>query len=513
MKLTRRDLLKLLLLGPLLEVEWEQLANQPLKRPQKQENQNRPNVLLLVFDTFSAPHASFYRYFRETTPNLARFAEHATVFHQHYSAGNFTSPGTASLLTGTYPWTHRAFNIKSTIDERMLQNNLFSAFDGSVYYRTAYTHSSLATIFLNQFSNDIEFLKPLVDLFLSNDVLADQLFPNDLNTATFSEELILPRDGRLPTSLFASLLNESRELVQERRLLEKYGEFFPRGLPSADEEGRVFILEDAIDWLIEQTNNVREPYLLYAHLLPPHEPYRPRIEFTDLFNDEWLPVAKPQHFSGEGLAQAALNQRRRTYDHYLAYVDAEFGRLYNTMLENGTLDNTYVVVTSDHGQMFERGIHGHITPTLYNPVLQIPLIISKPGQQQRVDVRTPTSAVDVVPSLLTATSHPFPAWTEGRLLPTFSEEAEVPDRPIYAMDAKRNFRDEALTVGTMTLIKGPYKLIHYLGYDEYEDSFELYNLEQEREEIQDLYESEPAIAAELREEMEAKIAEVNEPYL
>jgi membrane-anchored protein YejM (alkaline phosphatase superfamily) len=323
-------------MGPLLKLEWNQVLNQ-LSSPQKQDGQTRPNVLLLLFDTFSAPHASLYGYLRETTPNLSRFAERATVFHQHYSAGNFTTPGTASLLTGTYPWTHRAFNIKGTIGENFVKQNLFSAFDKDSYYRTAYTHSSLAIIFLNQFADDIDYIKPLVDLFLSNEVFADQLFLNDLNTAAFSETLSLPKDGRLPTSLFMSLLNESKDAVQEKQLLEKYGELFPRGLPSADEEGRVFILEHAIDWLINQTNQAPKPYMLYAHLLPPHEPYRPRIEFTDLFHDEWLPVLKNQHYFAEGLAQAALNQRRRTYDHYLAYVDSEFGRLYQTMLENGTL--------------------------------------------------------------------------------------------------------------------------------------------------------------------------------
>ena len=512
MKLTRRDLLKLLFMTPLLKLEWDKIANQ-LSSPQMQDNQSNPNVLVLVFDTFAAVQSSLYGYFRETTPNLARFAERATVFHQHYSAGNFTSPGTASLLTGTYPWTHRAFNIKGAIDESLLNSNLFSLFGEKDYYRTAYTHSSLAIVFLNQFADDIDFLKPLVDLFLSNNVLADQIFPNDLNTAAYSENLILPRDGRLPTSLFVSLMNEGRELIQEKNLIEKYNDLFPRGLPSADEEGRVFILEKAIDWLIGEISQAPEPYLMYAHLLPPHEPYRPRIDYTDLFNDEWLPVLKEQHFTAEGLAQAALNQRRRTYDHYLAYVDSEFGRLYDAMLENGTLDNTYVVVTSDHGQMFERGIHGHITPTLYNPVLQIPLIISKPGQQQRQDVHVRTSTIDLVPSLLTATGHQLPSWTEGKLLPTFTEEPDEPNRPIYAMDAKRNFRDQPLTVGTMTLMKGPYKLIHYFGYNEYEDSYELYNLEQESEELQNLYELEPTIAAEMREEMQAKIAEKNEPYL
>jgi hypothetical protein len=62
-------------------------------------------------------------------------------------------------------------------------------------------------------------------------------------------------------------------------------------------------------------------------------------------------------------------------------------------------------------------------------------------------------------------------------------------------------------------MKGPYKLIHYFGYEEYEDTYELYNLEQDREEIQDLYEVEPDVAAELKAEMAEKIAEKNRPFL
>ena len=67
-----------------------------------------PNVLILLFDALSAKHISTYGYPRETMPNLTRFAQQATVYHAHYSGGNFTTPGTASLLTGTYPWSHRA---------------------------------------------------------------------------------------------------------------------------------------------------------------------------------------------------------------------------------------------------------------------------------------------------------------------------------------------------------------------------------------------------------------------
>jgi len=44
-----------------------------------------------------------------------RFASRATVYHNHHSAGNYTTPSTASLFTSTYPWTHRALNLSSLI--------------------------------------------------------------------------------------------------------------------------------------------------------------------------------------------------------------------------------------------------------------------------------------------------------------------------------------------------------------------------------------------------------------
>src|SRR5512141_2623194 len=66
------------------------------------------NVMFIVFDALSAYHLSLHGYPRETMPHLSRLAERAIVYHNHYASSSFTSPGTASLLTGTLPWTHRA---------------------------------------------------------------------------------------------------------------------------------------------------------------------------------------------------------------------------------------------------------------------------------------------------------------------------------------------------------------------------------------------------------------------
>ena len=60
---------------------------------------NKPNILIFVFDAVSARHLSLYGYARQTTPNLEKFAERASVYHRHYSAVNFTTSGTDSMLT------------------------------------------------------------------------------------------------------------------------------------------------------------------------------------------------------------------------------------------------------------------------------------------------------------------------------------------------------------------------------------------------------------------------------
>ena len=91
--LSRREFLKLASLTPI------GLFSRPLSGLVKQASPANPNVILLVFDAWSQHHVSLYGYRRHTMPNLEKFAETATVYHNHYSTGVFTVPGTSSLLT------------------------------------------------------------------------------------------------------------------------------------------------------------------------------------------------------------------------------------------------------------------------------------------------------------------------------------------------------------------------------------------------------------------------------
>jgi arylsulfatase A-like enzyme len=450
---------------------------------------------------------------------MARFADRATVFHTHYAGGNFTSPGTASLLTGTYPWSHRAVNLHSTVRDEFIPNNLFRLFPGH-YHKVAYTHNLLVASLLDQFQADIDrWIKPR-ELCLADTQFTDQLFSKDYHVGFWSEQLNTFGGGEPPNSLFLSLGDRARRYALRQQLTEAYQELFPRGVPNL--HTLHFILEDAIDWLREELAALPRPFLAYFHLLPPHEPYLPRRDFIDIFQDGWQPAEKPKlGFPGDE-DQAVLDEKRRQYDEYLAYTDAEFGRLLDGMVQSKLMDDTYVVLTSDHGELFERGIRGHWTETLYEPVVHVPLLISRPGQNERRDVFSRTSCVDLLPTLLAAAGQPAPAWAEGQLLPVGGEQGLVEreelegvsaeERVIYVVEAKSNRKQAPINRATIAMLKGDYKLIRYMGYKEMTIEYELYNLSDDPQELNNLYPTAGSLAAELQEELEEKLQEVNEPY-
>jgi uncharacterized sulfatase len=207
--------------------------------------------------------------------------------------------------------------------------------------------------------------------------------------------------------------------------------------------------------------------------------------------------------------------QRRVYDEFILYTDSEFGRLVEQLESGGFLENTWIVFTSDHGEMFERGIWGHRTPALFQPVIQIPLVIMEPGQKTRRDVFTSTSAVDVLPTMLKVTGHDVPAWVEGEVLSPFSDTAPDEERRIYAVEATDSEKYGPLGPASVMMVKGRYKLTYYSGYEELgelDPYFELYDLENDPEEMNDIYQSEPETAKELRDELLQKIAEVDKPY-
>jgi arylsulfatase A-like enzyme len=498
-RFNRREFLKLSLLFPFTRITNPRLhPSQSLKWAAKDGN-DLPNIIILVFDALSAQHVSTLGYHRETTPNLSRFADRATVYHRHYSAGNFTLPGTASLLTGTYPWSHRGLHLFGSVLNDYAEKNIFNLLAAD-YHTIAYTHNYIAQLLLNQFRDHIDHFAPAYELSLFSEIFSDRLFPRDFNSAFWGESVFRE-------SLFFPLFQRIWQLFYLRELTQEYSEDFPRGIPT-NSIGFYFTLEDSIDWITLLVMGAPKPLLGYFHLFPPHEPYTTRGEFVDRFADDWIPAAKPPHPFSEGYSDAYLADQWQQYDEYIAYADAAFGTLYNRLDKGGFLDNTYLVVTSDHGQLFERGIHAHNTPVLYDPVIRVPLLILSPGQEEGQEVHTITSSTDLLPTLLQAANKNIPDWVEGQILPTFGDSKMESERPVFAVEAKSNPKRGPLRKATLSLIQENYKLIRYLGYQGCPDGYELYDLERDPEERHDVYSIQRATAADLQKKLERKLEEV-----
>jgi len=489
------------------------LAAEPFIRwaaPKNEKQAGQKNVLVVVFDAFSAYNISLYGYPRETTPTISKLSERAVRYHNHYAGGNFTTPGTASLLTGVLPWTHRAFQPAGMVSDQYVNRNLFSAFKD--YHPIAYSHNGWVNILLNQFLSRSDGLIPRDKLLLGSDEFLHILFRNDDDIASVGwlRNLNVEDEG-YAYSLFLSRLYKE---YQEKKFKD-LKRTFPLGLPTAGSAGsdNIFLLENAVDYLADRLTEVPQPFVGYFHFLPPHDPYRPPMEFYKHFhNDGFKPPQKPKDIFAKRTPKDIL-AKRAEYDEYILYVDREFGRLYDKLESAGLLEDTWLVLTSDHGELNERGITGHSTEVLYEPVIRVPLMIFEPGRKTGMDIHQNTSAVDVLPTLTHVTNQPVPDWVEGIPLPPYGSETGS-TRNIFTVRANKNGQYDPLTQASVMMVKDNYKLHYYFGYSLLPEmqQVKLFDVKDDPEELNDLSTSKKNLADALLDEVMVKLDEVNKPY-
>ncbi|NQZ99254.1 MAG: sulfatase [Myxococcales bacterium] len=168
----------------------------------------------------------------------------------------------------------------------------------------------------------------------------------------------------------------------------------------------------AVDWLASQP--LDRPFFLYVHYMEPHTPYR-------CSNGK-----QPCRDGAAALSEALVNERwnftdaearliRRLYGLEVTVFDVALGSLVAALRERDALENTWIVITADHGELLGEGgryLHGD---SLEIPEIRIPLVIRGPKRQSgRVD--TPVSLIDVAPTLLEIAAVPRPAGFRGRSL-------------------------------------------------------------------------------------------------
>ncbi|QDG50634.1 hypothetical protein FIV42_07780 [Persicimonas caeni] len=228
--------------------------------------------------------------------------------------------------------------------------------------------------------------------------------------------------------------------------------------------------EPTIERLAKQWKENEEPFTLFVHLFEPHARW--------IHHDEYS--------FGKG-GKTARERHINNYDSEIAYVDAYVGRIVDKLKEQGLYDDSVLVITSDHGEGFNE--HGYFFhgQTLYNEIINVPLIIRVPGWHNR-KVEGPVSLVDVAPTLLELFGVTIPQEFQGvSLVETMLGRSGVPDRPVFAeLLPYTSWKEKH-----QAIIHGDEKFIYVVtnGIEEYydlaEDPGEQKNLRQERKERAD----------------------------
>lgn len=506
--ITRRDFIKLAAAfagGAVLS------SARPLTKYLQTEAVNQPNIILLLLDAMSASNLSLHGYVRPTTPNLEKFAERATVYHNHYAASNFTTSGTASMLTGMLPWTHRAVSFRGLVKRSLADQGLFALLDG--YHRLGYSQNPWVNLLLGQMAAHVdEYLGFGEFAYRKNVPFLPDAFPNDYPTAymVFEDFLGTNDFNQDPGSLTLGFFN----MLASRRSEIKSAPKYPYGFPS--NFYTYFVIDELLIGILHSLTglaNARSPFFAYYHLLPPHTPYVPRKPFLGMYlKDGIIPTLKPIH----PLAETRKDDRRlvrirMTYDEYITNLDFELGAFLDGLDQAGILDSSYLIITSDHGEIFERGEHGHGTPLMYEPVTRIPLLVRAPGQRSRVNVHSLTSNIDLLPTLLSLAGQEIPSNIEGRLLPGLGGEEDF-ERSVFSVFAKESSAFLPLSKAVVSINKANHKLIYYRGYDGFNDKCELYDLQADPEEMTDFSGQDTATVKKLKDELLDTWADADRPY-
>jgi hypothetical protein len=417
------------------------------------------------------------------------------------------------MLTGAYPWTHRGLHLRGLVERSLVGSSIFGLL-GKEYYRLAFSQNPLANLLLALFSKDIdERLSRGAFSFQQNVPTPEESFPNDYAMAyySFSDYLGASEVYMDPGSLSLGVLDMISTIETSLKSTAKY----PKGYPSA--YYNYFRIEDILAGVADTLAGLQKqtaPFFSYFHLLPPHAPYNPQRSFAELFFKDGLEFPdKPAHpLSPTHQAPEKLPRLRLVYDAFIADLDHQIGVFLRALNKSGILDSSYLIVTSDHGEFFERAYSGHGSPLMYEAGIKIPLLISAPGQAERKDVYSNTSNVDLVPTLLSLAGKEIPAGPEGRLLPGFGGD-EDPGRAIFTVYGKENSSFLPLKRSVVAMMKGGKKMIYYRGYTAgYDEKYELYDLQEDPEELKDLINSDTVTATRMRDELLDAAHAADRPY-
>lgn len=410
-----------------------------------QRRKRPPNIVLFGIDSLRADHMSCYGYPRLTTPHIDRFATQGSLFERTYSAYIPTTSAYSSMLTG-----------------------------------------------MDVFSTQVVALRHRGPLRPEVKTMAEVLRENDYNTTCVGF-------GGNPASRGFDTYLE----------FPGWGSWNEGRSPKAQNLNNVAIPE--LDRLVK----ARQPFFLFLRHMDPHAPYLPPEPFERMFyhgnetdprNKSMEPVMnfKPfKDFFASWMPPGITDKDYviAQYDGEVAYMDAAIQSIFTALDSRGILDNTIVIINSDHGEtLYDHECyfdhHG-----IYDTVLHVPLIIRYPSRipaGKRIDGYNLHQ--DLMPTVLELADIESEIQFDGKsLMPMIKGEVASHSAEFYITECtwmrKHGWRTPL------------WKFFQALEPDFHsKPPVELYNLVEDPGENNNIAESEPDVVEFLRKRMEAWIA-------
>ncbi len=427
-----------------------------------------PDAIDVVFVTIDALRADLTNPYGEnhpTTPFLSELASQGIVFKNAFSPAPWTAPAMYSIITGLYPTEH-GLTKGQTIGNHVVGQPALPAEAFTLTERLAGMGYSTVGINTNyhmapQFGFNQGFHRYFGDDF------AFTPFPNMVVKSLRKQIQMTPRyflwlhyfDPHFPyipqppwfgqwnDSRFRTLVDLSQDVAQ------RYYRF-RRGLTELDP-----IDPNDVVWVHKLTNLLVGRSIFLFRALP---------KVKQLVDEDYIRFFR-----------AAYKSTVRQTDN----------AIHDALEMLGIDDQTLVIVVADHGEeLFEHGELGHRkNSSLYQELIRVPFIIRLPGKRAAGTViDTPVSAIDIVPTVLDIVGLDIPKDLPGQSLVPLLEGGSLPPRPLFAEVSGRTGEARAI-------IEFPWKYVHNFT----QNTGELYNLEQDPQELNNLVVGEQKLALEM----------------
>jgi arylsulfatase A-like enzyme len=424
---------------------------------------DKKNILLITIDSLRADFLKLYGG-HISCPNLESLTEESILYKNAFSTGGHTKHSFPGILASNYPTSGgvNRFGERTSIAYYLKKGG----------YKTAAFHSNPLLSASRGYSRGFD---TFWDSVSKSDILKKQ---SEKDTDTILHRLsaflwkVSPKLYKVAQKVYQKFLRVSKEYKLPYELGEQ-------------------TTKRTCDWI----QGTKEPFFVWLHYMDVHQPWAVHENISGPEDREIAnKLTIKANRSPEKLSSDELETLKGFYSKEVEYTDKCLGQVFDFLKEKGLWDNTTIAVTSDHGEGFmEHGVmlHGN---SLYEELLHVPLVI-KESSWQRQEIGEPTSLIDIPPTLLSLAGEEMPVTFEGMPLGPVPQKEYVisenshrvieTDQPDLAM-----IRDQKFKL-ILNLVSG---------------GVELYNIEDDPGEKENLAEKEKDVLQKMRSLLEEHIA-------